>query len=43
MEAAIFQNESSISPQSYQRSEDQLQWFTKELSRMNLVKEIKIF
>lgn len=39
MEAAIFKNESEkhTTPQSYERSQEQLQWFTKELSRMNLV------
>lgn len=39
MEAAIFTNESEgqYTAQSYQRSQNQLQWFTQELTRMNLV------
>ena len=36
MEAAIFKN---TSPQSHKTSQEQLQWFTTELSRMNLVRE----
>lgn len=43
MEAAIFKNtsEGQYSPQSYQRSQAQLQWFTAELSRMDLVCKYK--
>lgn len=39
MEAAIFKHEAEgqYSRQSYQRSQSQLQWFTEELARMNLV------
>jgi hypothetical protein len=42
MEAAIFKNEAEgqYTHQSYERSQDQLQWFTQELSRMNLVSTI---
>lgn len=42
IEAAIFKNESEkhTTPQSYERSQEQLQWFTKELSRMNLTKKL---
>lgn len=39
MEAQIFRNETEgqYSPQSYERSQEKLEWFTKELTRMNLV------
>lgn len=39
MEAGIFKNETEgqYSRQSYQRSQNQLHWFTEELARMNLV------
>ncbi|KAG2213903.1 hypothetical protein INT47_001172 [Mucor saturninus] len=42
MEAAIFKDVSQgqYSPHSYQRSQNQLQWFTTELSRMNLTKKL---
>lgn len=44
MEAAIFKYEAEgqYSRQSYQRSQSQLQWFTEELARMNLVRYIKL-
>ncbi|CAO3621211.1 unnamed protein product [Mucor fragilis] len=42
MEAQIFRNETEgqYSPQSYERSQEKLEWFTKELSRMNLTKKL---
>ncbi|KAI9365763.1 SPX domain-containing protein [Pilaira anomala] len=42
MEASIFKNETEgqYSRQSYQRSQNQLHWFTEELARMNLTKKL---
>ncbi|KAI7903758.1 SPX domain-containing protein [Cokeromyces recurvatus] len=42
MEAAIFKNETNekYATESYKRSQEKLQWFTDELSRMNLTKRM---